>query len=872
MRRIRILLSIAVSALLQNVILGWISQPDTYSYFHTGFRSKRRSSLSFQSPMAPMDFIDVEITGHAKESESSDNTDSTNKRESKIKEEDKARTKEILMPSISPTMTKGKIVEWLVRTGDTIRKGDPIMVIESEKEIQGARGYRMNQDVHANVDGVLAAIYQQPGQAVDVGAVLGVIVPDFIIDVEIEGQVTATDATDKSEEEETTGTTATAAETSDQAEPVVTTTKMNDAGAGPTIINTEQEKQAGKAPSMPSMMDEIMPQTQNMPSVNLTPDTAGPGSTADWVHQHHATTDGMVNDSSFYSAHTNQGGAVRGGGGGGGPSPNKSRFDIGIDSTDPFYSPYDAAGGSGFGGPGVGVGAGPGYVPPHSPPPPPPHSPYAAGGQGGQPGPSMKPNGANDNFYEAYQGDKRPDDPYVQQMKNWKQSTGGVGNSNMGDYYKAERNGQSGGVRINNNPSSSASRSAGPGADYLHNNNNGGAYTGYDIPKSPKIVNNPTTTEQPQGVFVNGVSPQGEVDPQDGYSSGFVRPTTTSTTTSTSPNEPFGGSSSPSSSSFSTTTSTTTATTTATTANANAVQSPPTADTTTTTAAATSTPPAASVVPPPSQPTPPVVETPPAEAAATVVPPPSPVVEPPIIATDDNDNDDDQAQQQQVGVMESRIANLEESLRTHTSQDSFKTSIQAELDCLKKELLDIKTSYDGKVKTLEESYQTSLSQVGRDFTKSMEELRDWDTLTVTWDIKDFEKTLQQDLTTYTSEEFNVAGYSMTLEMQIFGTNDEGTRDVGFYIMHTGGLNYVPIMIGGSKIIIQSTSTGAGNEDAVKVFVDDASIEDSHYGWGWKKFFSLQDLKQSFVNSKGEIQVTASVRVKRVKNCRINTAI
>ena len=96
-------------------------------------------------------------------------------------------------------------------------------------------------------------------------------------------------------------------------------------------------------------------------------------------------------------------------------------------------------------------------------------------------------------------------------------------------------------------------------------------------------------------------------------------------------------------------------------------------------------------------------------------------------------------------------------------------------------------------------------------------------------------------------------------------------DVGFYIMHTGGLNFVPIMIGKSKITIQASGNDNSN-DAVKVFVDDASIEDSHYGWGWKKFFSLKDLRQSFVNSKGEIQVSATVRVKRVRSCRLATAL
>jgi hypothetical protein len=220
--------------------------------------------------------------------------------------------------------------------------------------------------------------------------------------------------------------------------------------------------------------------------------------------------------------------------------------------------------------------------------------------------------------------------------------------------------------------------------------------------------------------------------------------------------------------------------------------------------------------------------------------------------------------------MESRIANLEQSLHMNGKGSlAFSAKVQDELASLKAGLVDLKKDYDEQVKNLEESYQTSLSQVGRDFTENVEELRDWDSITVTWGIQDFEKTLRKDLTTYTSEEFSVAGYSMTLEMQIFGPNDDGSRDVGFYIMHTGGLSFVPIMIGGSKITILSSS---GDNDAVKLFVDDASIEDSHYGWGWKKFFSLQDLKQSYVNSKEEIQVTATVRVKRVRSCRLNTAI
>ena len=750
----RILLSMLVAALLKDAI-SWISQPDTFN---------RRSSLAFQSPMAPMDFIDVEITGHAKGSNSS------SKRETNIKEEDKSRTKEILMPSISPTMTKGKIVEWLVRTGDTIRKGDPIMVIESEKEVQGARGYRMNQDVNANVDGVLAAIYQQPGQAVEVGAVLGIIVPDFIIDAEIEGQSQSKPSDDEKEEEK------------GSAEEPVATTTMNSADGTTEAAAAEATSSANsKVPAPPTLMDEMMPSTTEINSVSVSgasSTTESVSSNPDWVHGHHATTDGMVNDNSFYNAHTTQASSSG--------ATSKGRFDNSftgsIDSTDPFYSPYQE-------------GIGPGSRP----------QPFPS-----QPQPSMKPNGAGDNFYEAYQ-DKRPDDPYVQQMQQWQQhSNGNIANANMGDYYKAERNGQS----------VSSSSPYDPPPPQANGYNVGSNYAS-------------GVSSEPQDVFVKGVV-SSPTDTQSSVYTDLYSPTTTTTST--------------------TTTTTTSTDTTKPIVDTTTTPSPTTASTSVpaqeaaTTAAPTTTPAATTTSPSP-------VTT---SAPATPTVEPQTVVTPPTI------------DMSKVNAMESRIANLEESLRTSGQEStSFSTTVRAELDSLKQELDQLKKDYDDNVKQLEDSYQTSLSQVGSDFTKSMEELRDWDTLTVTWDIKDFEKSLQNDLTTYTSEEFTVAGYSMTLEMQIFGTNDEGTRDVGFYIMHTGGLNYVPIMIGGSKIIIQSTT---GNDDAVKVFVDDASIEDSHYGWGWKKFFSLQDLKQSFVNSKGEIQVTATVRVKRVRTCRINTAI
>lgn len=42
---------------------------------------------------------------------------------------------EIKMPSLSPTMTEGKIVKWLKKEGDTISPGDVLCEIQTDKAI-----------------------------------------------------------------------------------------------------------------------------------------------------------------------------------------------------------------------------------------------------------------------------------------------------------------------------------------------------------------------------------------------------------------------------------------------------------------------------------------------------------------------------------------------------------------------------------------------------------------------------------------------------------------------------------------------------------------------------------------------------------------
>src|ERR1700740_2531023 len=44
---------------------------------------------------------------------------------------------EILMPALSPTMEEGKLAKWLVEEGQTIKAGDVIAEIETDKATKG---------------------------------------------------------------------------------------------------------------------------------------------------------------------------------------------------------------------------------------------------------------------------------------------------------------------------------------------------------------------------------------------------------------------------------------------------------------------------------------------------------------------------------------------------------------------------------------------------------------------------------------------------------------------------------------------------------------------------------------------------------------
>jgi pyruvate dehydrogenase E2 component (dihydrolipoamide acetyltransferase) len=73
---------------------------------------------------------------------------------------------EIIMPKMGDAMTEGKVVRWYKKAGDAVKKGEPVLEIETDK---------VNLDLEAEQDGTLSEIAAEAGKMVDVGGVLASI-------------------------------------------------------------------------------------------------------------------------------------------------------------------------------------------------------------------------------------------------------------------------------------------------------------------------------------------------------------------------------------------------------------------------------------------------------------------------------------------------------------------------------------------------------------------------------------------------------------------------------------------------------------------------------------------------------------------------
>ncbi|WP_407269998.1 2-oxoglutarate dehydrogenase complex dihydrolipoyllysine-residue succinyltransferase [Radiobacillus sp. PE A8.2] len=71
--------------------------------------------------------------------------------------------KEIKVPELAESITEGTIAQWLVKTGDKVEKGDPVLELETDK---------VNVEVNADYAGIIAEILKEEGDDVEVGDVI----------------------------------------------------------------------------------------------------------------------------------------------------------------------------------------------------------------------------------------------------------------------------------------------------------------------------------------------------------------------------------------------------------------------------------------------------------------------------------------------------------------------------------------------------------------------------------------------------------------------------------------------------------------------------------------------------------------------------
>ncbi len=75
---------------------------------------------------------------------------------------------EIRLPKLGMTMEKGTVVAWVKKPGERVRKGEPLVQVETEKAIC---------EVECPADGVLARIMAPEGAKVTVDGVIALLEP-----------------------------------------------------------------------------------------------------------------------------------------------------------------------------------------------------------------------------------------------------------------------------------------------------------------------------------------------------------------------------------------------------------------------------------------------------------------------------------------------------------------------------------------------------------------------------------------------------------------------------------------------------------------------------------------------------------------------
>ena len=72
----------------------------------------------------------------------------------------------VIMPKLGLTMTSGQITKWLKKEGDPVIKGEPLVVIETDK---------ISNEVECPADGYLLKILAEEGEERNIVEPIGVV-------------------------------------------------------------------------------------------------------------------------------------------------------------------------------------------------------------------------------------------------------------------------------------------------------------------------------------------------------------------------------------------------------------------------------------------------------------------------------------------------------------------------------------------------------------------------------------------------------------------------------------------------------------------------------------------------------------------------
>src|SRR5688500_17922619 len=76
---------------------------------------------------------------------------------------------EIIMPKMGDAMSEGKVIRWYKKAGEAVKKGEPVLEIETDK---------VNLDLEAEADGTLGDLVAKEGEVVQVGGLLAEILAE----------------------------------------------------------------------------------------------------------------------------------------------------------------------------------------------------------------------------------------------------------------------------------------------------------------------------------------------------------------------------------------------------------------------------------------------------------------------------------------------------------------------------------------------------------------------------------------------------------------------------------------------------------------------------------------------------------------------